>query len=622
MNVEKDLIKQTFDEETADFLDSQFGHTSDYGFINKYVKNLKKQVNLAISIEQLSKNEITAEQFEGSLTTSVEIKANYKGYFVRGSILDAKFYELLSFFSCNNNPKVDATNNSLLFYSKFHRIFVSDFSSVTKSIALLYKKDESQADIAMLFNNHFSKIDEMKEMSETDVVKLSYDISDLDYKKDYADYNTNANLYNVQDALLQTYSYNPVDYLLTLGLIYRLKNLGWNKDYINYLSENNRGFNVLNSSSHIIINKIYINYLVDSGYINSEDYSITEIGRSALLLLNYVTPMKSSNMGNFFTPIEYIVSSQKIDKNNILYVNADNNALYGIRDEFFVDEKCLSGMAKGMFGSDSNYNSAILNSINSLNVGRSIGYSSNVTVSNTKSLEFEICQQLFNTFNDDSLNIVGGLIAIKTYKSNDIVFVNSLVYKLINRVYHHIMPYVSSSDGSYVVFKEEKTNRIVGIIKSKNFSCQKEFIGTYDLNVLKEKIYKTYSMKLSDGLNVAENLPSIVGVGFIEKAELSKEDFNKLLAVPFKDLKNILRTINKDNYFNDLDESSVISKLINERKGDYDSFVNSVKEEMGKKLKALEVINEHYIEQNNAEKVQYYSELIDDFTNKINNFQI
>ena len=622
MNVEKELITKTFDEETANFLDSQFGHTSDYGFINKYVNNLKKQVNLAISIEQLSENEITPEEFEGSLKTEVEIKANYKGYFVRGSISDFKFYELLAFFGCNNNPRVDATNNALLFNSKHHRLFVSDFNSDTKSIALLYKKQEVSTDISMLFSAYFSKIEETKEMSETDVVKLSYDISDLDYKKDYTDFNTNANLFNVQDSLLQTYQYNPVDYLLTLGLIYRLRVLGWNKDYIDYIASNNRGFNILNSNSHVIINKIYIQYLIESGYIDGSDYSITDNGRTALLLLNYITPMKANNISNFFTPIEYIVSSQKTDKKNIISINIDNTVLYGIRDEFFVDEKCLSSMSKGMFGSDSSYNSAVLNSVNRLDKGRMMGYSSNITVSNTKSLEFEICQQLFNTFNDDFLNIIGGLIAIRPYKSTETVFVNSLVYKLISRVHRHLIPYISSSDSSYVVFKDENTGNIAGVIKSKNFSCQKEIIGTYDLNILKEKLSKNYLGKLTDGLNVAENIPSIVGVGFIEKAELSSEDFKKLLSVPFKDLKNILRTINKDSYFNDLDESSVITKIINERKSDYETFTKSIKEEMSKKLKALELINEYYVETQNNEKVQYYLDLIDDFTNKINNFQI
>ncbi len=279
-------------------------------------------------------------------------------------------------------------------------------------------------------------------------------------------------------------------------------------------------------------------------------------------------------------------------------------------------------MARGMFNSDSAYNSAVLNSINKLDKGRAVGYSSNITVSNTKSLEFEICQQLFNTFNDDSLNIVGGLIAVKPYKSSEPVFVNSLIYKLISRVHHHIIPYLSADDSTYVVFKEENTENVVGIIKTKNFSCQKEFIGTYDLNILKVKLNKNYSSKLHDGLNIAENSPSIVGAGFIEKAELTSEDFKKLLSIPFKDLRNILRTINKDNYFNELDETSVIGKLIMERQSDYEAFVSSIKEEMGKKLQALELINEYYIEIQNAEKVQYYSDLIDDFTKKINSFHI
>lgn len=70
-------------------------------------------------------------------------------------------------------------------------------------------------------------------------------------------------------------------------------------------------------------------------------------------------------------------------------------------------------MATGMFPNDSNYAVSISNSVNILRNAKAIGYTSNVTISNTKSLEFEICQNLFNTFNDESLNIFGGLIAIK-----------------------------------------------------------------------------------------------------------------------------------------------------------------------------------------------------------------
>ncbi len=409
--------------------------------------------------------------------------------------------------------------------------------------------------------------------------------------------------------------------LLTLGLIYRLRVLGMNKDYINYMAENNRGFNVLNSTVHIIINKTYVERLVESAYISEEDYSITETGRAALLLLNYITPMKANNFGNFFSLIEYIVSSQKIDKSNIVSVNVENNVLYGIKHEFFVDEKCLSSMTKGMFSTDSAYNTAVLNSINTLDKARAVGYASNITISNTKSLEFEICQELFNTFNDDSLNIVGGLVSIKTYRG-ETVFINSLIYKLISKNYSHLVPYVSGVDTSRVVFKDEQTGIIVGMIKCKKFSCQKEFIGTHDLNILKDKVYKNFSSKLTDGLNIAENLPVIVGSGFIEKAELNVEDFNKLLSVSFKDLRNTLRIVNKDNYFSDLDEGAVVSKIINERKGEYETFVSGIKEEMSKKLKALELINEYYIETQNAEKVQYYTDLIEDFSNKINNFHI
>ncbi|MBK7362956.1 MAG: hypothetical protein IPJ01_11730 [Micavibrio sp.] len=619
MSIEKDSLVNLFGNATADFLDKEFKNPSQYAFINRYIKGLKKKISLSVSVDKVADDKMTLDEFENSLKSNILVNAKYNGYFIKGSIVEADLYELLCFFNCNNVPKVDVTNNSLLFYNNQYRIFINNFDSSEKNIAILFKIDSNDS-IKNVLNTYFSKVDEIKEMNENDVIKLSYDIEDLDYKSGYSDYNTGANLLEVQDALFKTYSYNPIDYLLTLGLIYRLKILGWDKSYIDYIAVNNRGFNILNSNTHIKLNKGYVDNILNLGYIDNE-YSITESGRSALLLLNHITPIGTNNYSNFYATVSNIVSSQKIPKDKLVSIGINNNTLFGIRDEFYVGEKALSGMATGMFPNDSNYAVSISNSVNILRNAKAIGYTSNVTISNTKSLEFEICQNLFNTFNDESLNIFGGLIAIKTYNSKEFVYVNSLIYKLITTSYSDVTVYVSGSNSDYVLFKDG-SGETVAIIKSKNFSCQKEFIGTQDLALLLNKITKDYNVSLFRGLNISENQPNIIGVGFIEKAELSPEDYKKLLSVPFKELRSALGIINKDNYFSELDVNEVIAKVISERKLDYDKFESDVKEQMGKKLKALEVINEYYVSTGNEEKKTYYFDIIESFKEKINNFRL
>ena len=70
------------------------------------------------------------------------------------------------------------------------------------------------------------------------------------------------------------------------------------------------------------------------------------------------------------------------------------------------------------------------------------------------------------------------------------------------------------------------------------------------------------------------------------------------------------------------DENEIIAKTIKQRKGDYHIFESGVKEEMGKKLKALMVIQQYYITTGNAEKETYYFDLVERFKEKINNFKI
>ena len=618
MPLDKEYLINNFGE-NADFLDEILDKPSEYKFLNKYIKNLKKQISLSIELDKVLEGNISVEDFENSLKSDLSLKAKYNGYFIKGIVTDSDFYQLLHFLNCNNVPKLDTTNNSLLFYNDEYRLFINNIQSDMKNIALLFNNDNKEQ-INLLLRVYFTDIQQIDEMNDDDVLKLSYDISDLPYKDDYVDYNTGVNLIEIQDALYSTYSYSTIDYLLTLGLIYRLKQLNWDKDYIDFISKKGRGFNILNSKTHIILDNSIINSLLDMNYIDS-DYSLTESGRSALLLMNYITPINANNYGNYFVSISNIVSKQNISKDNLLYISTGKSSLFGIRDEFFVDEKSLMGQSKGLFTNDSGYSLSVGNSLTKLNKAKVVGYTSNVTISNTQSLEFEICQNLFNTFNDDFYNVSGGLVGIMMYDSKEIIYINSLIYRLIKRNHNNITPYISETNKSYVVFKDFSDN-IVAIIKSKDFTCQKDFIGTKDISLLYNKINKTYSLQFAQGLDLSSNSPSIVGEGFIEKSELSADDFNKLITVGFKELKSTLRLLNKDEYYNELDENDIIAKIIAKRKDEYDVYLTGIKDEMGKKLMALEIISEYYNKIGNEDKKTYYYQLIEDYKEKINNFRM
>jgi len=249
MSLEKDSLVNLLGSENADFLENQFKQPSEYAFINKYIKTLKKKISLAVSFDKVINDEITLDEFENSLKSDVSININYKGYFIKGSITDNNFYQLLSFLNCNIVPRVSGTDNAFIFNNEQYRLFVNNFDSDNKNIAILFKK-ETKEDMSILLGLYFDDIEEIKEMDETEVLKLQIqDIDNLSYKTEYSDYNTGANLVEIQDSLYKTYSYNPVDYLLTLGLIYRLKQLGLDRSYITYIATNNRGFNILNSNN-------------------------------------------------------------------------------------------------------------------------------------------------------------------------------------------------------------------------------------------------------------------------------------------------------------------------------------------------------------------------------------
>jgi hypothetical protein len=313
-----------------------------------------------------------------------------------------------------------------------------------------------------------------------------------------------------------------------------------------------------------------------------------------------------------------MISSQTILKENMLSISTGNSSLFGIRDEFFVDETALMGMATGMFSNDANYSLSIANSVSNLKKAKAVGYTSNISFTNT--LDFEICQELFNTFNNDMYNVIGGLVAIKTYNSIDTYFVNSLIYRLLSRN-GKITPYISESNKSFVIFKNASGN-IIGIVKTKDFSCHKDYIGTQDISLLINKISKTYSVKLNHGINYVDETPTVLGEGYVEKAEISIEDFNKMILVPFKELRSTLNLLNKDNYFSELNETEVLNKIIDQRKSDYHSFVEGVKDDMRKKLKAVEIIYNYFVSVGNEDKKSYYADLIQNYNNKIDNFRI
>lgn len=613
--MDKSYLTNLFGENLADFLENEFKDPSEYDFLNKYIKNFKKQISLSIDLDKVSNDEMSIEDFEKTLKSDIELTVKYKGVYVSGQIEERYFYEMISFFNCNVNPKLDTINNSLLFENSHYRIFVNNIASDRKNVAILFKH-EDKSDIESIIKIYFSS--EIKDLDDNEVLKLSYDTSELEYQTSYYDYNTGSNLIDIQDALHNSYSHNPIDYLLTLGLIYKFKNLGWDKNYINFIASNNRAFNVLNSKVNISLSRIYIEYLSENKYIDGEDYSLTEMGRTALSLLNYIVPMESFNYSNFFVSISNMISSQTILKENMLSISTGNSSLFGIRDEFFVDETALMGMATGMFSNDANYSLSIANSVSNLKKAKAVGYTSNISFTNT--LDFEICQELFNTFNNDMYNVIGGLVAIKTYNSIDTYFVNSLIYRLLSRN-GKITPYISESNKSFVIFKNASGN-IIGIVKTKDFSCHKDYIGTQDISLLINKIIKTYSVKLNHGINYVDETPTVLGEGYVEKAEISIEDFNKMILVPFKELRSTLNLLNKDNYFSELNETEVLNKIIDQRKSDYHSFVEGVKDDMSKKLKAVEIIYSYFVSVGNEDKKSYYADLIQNYNNKIDNFRI
>jgi hypothetical protein len=614
--MDKSYLKNLFGENLADFLENEFKDPSEYDFLNKYIKNFKKQISLSIDLDKVSNDEMSIEDFEKTLKSDIELTVKYKGVYVSGQIEERYFYEMISFFNCNVNPKLDTINNSLLFENSHYRIFVNNIASDRKNVAILFKH-EDKSDIESIIKIYFSN-SEIKDLDDDEVLKLSYDTSELEYQTSYYDYNTGSNLIDIQDALHNSYAHNPIDYLLTLGLIYKFKNLGWDKNYINFIASNNRAFNILNSKVNISLSRIYIEYLSENKYIDGEDYSLTEMGRTALSLLNYIVPMESFNYSNFFVSISNMISSQTILKENMLSISTGNSSLFGIRDEFFVDETALMGMATGMFSNDANYSLSIANSVSNLKKAKAVGYTSNISFTNT--LDFEICQELFNTFNNDMYNVIGGLVAIKTYNSIDTYFVNSLIYRLLSRN-GKITPYISESNKSFVIFKNASGN-IIGIVKTKDFSCHKDYIGTQDISLLINKISKTYSVKLNHGINYVDETPTVLGEGYVEKAEISIEDFNKMILVPFKELRSTLNLLNKDNYFSELNETEVLNKIIDQRKSDYHSFVGGVKDDMRKKLKAVEIIYNYFVSVGNEDKKSYYADLIQNYNNKIDNFRI
>jgi len=617
MTLDKDSISSIVGEENAEFLEMAFKQPTEFVFINKYLKNLKKQITVAVNYDKVLDNEITLDEYEETFKSDIVVNAKYQGFFVKGTIKEDDFYKMLCFVNCNTIPKVDNVNNGLVFYNDNFRVFVNDLQSNDKNIAILFKLDNPD-NIESIVNVYFN-VQEIVKMNDEDVIKLSYDLTDLDYKAEYYDYNSGANLFEIQDALLKTYSVNPADLLMTLGLLYRLKNLGWDKQYIDFIASKNRGFNVLNSNINISLNNVYVNELLNIGYVD-EDYSITESGRSALLLLNYATPINTNNNGNFYVTISELVSSQKLKKADLVYVSAKNTSFFGIKNEFFVDQKCLFGMNEKQFTLDTDYAIAASNSFDDdLVAARAIGYSSNIKISNNETLEFEICNQLYNTLNDDTINVLGGLVSIQPYNSNEVIYINSLFYSLIKVCHNNIYPFVSKTNSSYVFFKNND-DKIVGFIKTKKFICDRENIGTQDLSILFNKINQNYSGKLLKGLNITEHKPLVVGVGFVEKAELTMEDYNTLLNVPFSELNSVLNTLNKDVYFSELNVKDIIEKIISQKAEDYTKYQESVKAEMNNKLLALELLQDYYTSVGEDNKINYYFGVIESYKEKITNF--
>lgn len=623
MKVEREYLSKIVNDEGAvDFAEKIFTEPNQFDFLDKLNKNIKKQIKTAVNFEKFADGVMSDDDFMKSLEGTGKFSTKSKGYFIKGNITHENLHHIIAFLGCNNNPKQDTVNNSLIYFSKNYRLFVekSNYDSENKNIAFLYVY-ETPEEVNGLFNTYFSSVEEMKEMNEEDILKLSYDITDFPYSDTQKDYASNYDMLAIQNALYSTYSQNPFDFIGTLALLYRLKALGWDKNYIMFASDSGKAFNVLGSSANIKINKVKIQSLIDTKFVD-DNLDLTESGRTAMSLLNYFSPMSSNNLGNYYASMSYYASISGIDKNNFVSVTTENSVLFGIKDEFYVCEDCLGNFPKTAFTDDSQFKNSFLNSINSMERAREIGYAPNLQLDSSETIDINICQPLFNTFRSEELETIGGLIMIKTYNSKEPIFVNSLIFKLIKRSFYNISPFVSNVNNDYIIFKNNENDKIVGIIKTKNFSCQKEIMGTQDRLALLKKATNYFNDKLYKGLELNENRPVILGVGYIEKAQLSIEDFNSLLKVSFRELKTIVRDINKSSYYNELNEMEIIQRIIEERKSEYADFVNSVKEAMGERLKGLEIIYNYFVELGNQEKQSYYSDVIASYKSKIDSFVI
>jgi hypothetical protein len=105
--MDKSYLKNLFGENLADILENEFKDPYEYDFLNKYIKNFKKQISLSIDLDKVSNDEMSIEDFEKTLKSDIELTVKYKGVYVSGQIEERYFYEMISFFNCNVNPKLD-----------------------------------------------------------------------------------------------------------------------------------------------------------------------------------------------------------------------------------------------------------------------------------------------------------------------------------------------------------------------------------------------------------------------------------------------------------------------------------------------------------------------------------
>jgi hypothetical protein len=353
--------------------------------------------------------------------------------------------------------------------------------------------------------------------------------------------------------------------------------------------------------------------LLTLGFIDS-NYGITETGRAVMATLNYALPVSANNFSNYYATLSYIILTNPDAKDKLVKLASADYSLYGIKDEFYVDEKCLLGYSKKIFAEDEANAASVINAVDKTEAAKAVGFVTNLYLDEDAG-DLNLGYELFN----ELLNAAGGFIIIKPYQSGSVKIINSLIYRLVEKAHGNISAHVSTIDDDFVVLKN-KDLKVVATLKAKSYLLKKEFMGVQDLQLLHSKVSSLEGFV--NGLSVADNIPVIFGEGYVEIAEISKADFEKLLDTQFTDLRGVLAKMNTTDYFSELDVEDILDTIISKRSKEYDEFKKAMQSAISKKVSALEILLQHFTIAGNEEKKIYYADLVADWSAKSTNYKL